>query len=122
MSEMAMTADHLIVVGRGRVIADTSVDDFVRRASKNIVLVRSPQATQLRDAVAGAEVVVRAIEPGVLEIEGLTAVQIGDAALAHGIAVHELTPQQASLEEAFMDLTRDDIEFKAGDVPAEQAA
>ncbi len=113
MSEMALTADHLIVIGRGRLIADTSVDEFVRRASKNVVLVRTPEATRLAEAVAAAGAAVRPLEAGTLEVEGLTAAEIGDAALEQRIAIHELTPHQASLEEAFMDLTRDDVEYKA---------
>jgi ABC-2 type transport system ATP-binding protein len=113
MGEMAQTADHLIVIGRGRLIADTSVEEFVRRASRNVVRVRSPQALLLAEALAAPNVTVTPIEPGVLEVEGLDAAAIGDAALAKHIAIHELTPQQASLEEAFMDLTRDDVEFRA---------
>jgi len=122
MSEMALTADHLLVIGRGRLIADTSVEEFVNRASKNIVRVRSPQAERLRDLVVGSEVTVLALEPGILEITGLTAEQIGDTAAANGVTLHELTPQQASLEEAFMELTRDDIEFRAGTGDLEEAA
>jgi ABC-2 type transport system ATP-binding protein len=114
MSEMALTADHLIVIGRGRLIADTSVDEFVRGASKNVVRVRSPQADRLRELLVGPDVGVVAVEPGVLEVSGLTATQVGDAAAKHGLTLHELTPQQASLEEAFMELTRDDIEYRAG--------
>ena len=113
MSEMALTADHLIVIGRGRLIADTSVEEFVRRASRNVVRVRSPQALLLAEALAGPNVTVTAVEPGLLEVEGLDAAAIGDAAVARRIAIHELTPQQASLEQAFMDLTRDDVEFRA---------
>jgi ABC-2 type transport system ATP-binding protein len=118
MSEMALTADHLIVVGRGRLIADTSVDDFVRHASGNVVRVRSPQAEALRDHLVGpADVTVTVVEPGLLEVSGLSAPQIGEAAAENGIVLHELMPQQVSLEEAFMDLTRDDVEFKAGAEP-----
>ncbi len=113
MSEMALTADHLIVIGRGRLIADTSVDEFVRRASGTLVRIRSPQATRLRDLVLADGVTVESAEGGVLEIGGLTAEQIGEAAAANGIVLHELTPLQASLEEAFMELTREDVEFKA---------
>jgi ABC-2 type transport system ATP-binding protein len=120
MSEMALTADHLIVIGRGRLIADTSVADFVRRASKNIVRVRSPQADALRELVVGPDVEVAAIEPGVLEITGLTAEQVGDAAAGNSVTLHELTPLQASLEEAFMELTRDDLEFAATGVAADE--
>jgi ABC-2 type transport system ATP-binding protein len=116
MSEMALTAKHLIVVGRGRLIADTSVDAFVRGASKNVVRVRSPQAARLAELVAGPDVTVTPAEDGLLEIQGLSAEQIGDFAQEHGFAIHELTPQQASLEEAFMDLTREDVEFKAATI------
>src|SRR5438128_6565583 len=119
MSEMALTADHLIVIGRGRLIADLSVDEFVRKASKNIVRVRSPQASKLRDLLVGPDVMVEAVEPGVLEIVGLSAEQIGDAAAERGFAIHELTPQHASLEEAFMDLTREDVEYRAGQAASE---
>src|SRR5438445_7136679 len=114
MSEMALTADHLIVVGRGRLIADTSVEEFVRQASGNIVRVRSPQADELVRQLEGPGVTVVALEPGLLEVHGLGAPLIGEAAAEQGIVLHELMPQQASLEEAFMDLTRDDVEFKTG--------
>jgi len=112
MSEMALTADHLIVVGRGRLIADTLTHEFLEQASGNVVVVRSPQADALRGHVLGPDVTVVAREPGLIEVHGLTAKQIGETAARHGIVLHELTPQQASLEEAFMDLTRDDVEFK----------
>jgi ABC-2 type transport system ATP-binding protein len=114
MSEMALTAEHLIVVGRGRLIADTSVDEFVSRASGNVVRVRSPQADDLAGLLAATGVTIVAVEPGVLEVTGLTAPQIGEAAAGRAIVLHELMPQQVSLEEAFMDLTRDDVEFRAG--------
>jgi len=113
MSEMALTADHLIVIGRGKLIADTSVDDFVARASQKVVLVRSPELERLETALAGSGVAFVQAERGALEVHGLTAEQVGDAAASAGIALHELTPQQASLEEAFMNLTRDELEFAA---------
>jgi len=113
MSEMALTADHLIVIGRGRLIADASVEAFVQGASRNVVRVRSPQAARLAELVQGPDVEVEPRGDGLLEIRGLTAAQIGDAALEHGLALHELTPQRASLEEAFIDLTREDVEFRA---------
>ncbi len=113
MSEMAVTADHLIVIGRGKLIADTSVDEFVRRASGAIVRVRSPQATKLRELVLGPEITVTSDEIGVLEIAGTTPEKVGDLAASNGITLHELTLVQASLEEAFMEMTRDDVEFKA---------
>jgi ABC-2 type transport system ATP-binding protein len=113
MSEMALTADHLIVIGRGKLIADTSVDDFVARASQKVVIVRSPELERLREALMGPDVTFAAAERGALEVHGLTAEQVGEAAASAGIALHELTPQQASLEEAFMNLTSDELEFAA---------
>jgi ABC-2 type transport system ATP-binding protein len=113
MSEMALTADHLIVIGRGRLIADVSVDEFIRQHSRHVVVVRSPQATELAALVSGPDVTTEAVEPGLLEIQGLTAEQIGNEAAVHGIVLHELSPRQASLEEAFMVLTRDELEFHA---------
>jgi ABC-2 type transport system ATP-binding protein len=113
MSEMAVTADHLIVIGRGRMIADTSVAEFVRRASGSIVRVRSPEATRLAELVSAPGRTVTPIEPGVLEVSGATPESIGESAAAGGIVLHELTLVQASLEEAFMELTRDEVEFKA---------
>jgi ABC-2 type transport system ATP-binding protein len=112
MSEMALTAQHLIIIGRGRLIRDVSVADFVAEHSKNIVRVRSPQASELREIVLGPDVRVSSEEPSVLEIEGLTSDQIGQAAARHAIVLSELTPHQASLEEAFMALTRDEIEYR----------
>jgi ABC-2 type transport system ATP-binding protein len=113
MSEMALTADHLIVIGRGKLIADTDVAAFIQGASKNAVRVRSPQATELRNLIAEPDVDVKELEPNLLEVAGLTAEQIGDLAAERGIRLHELTPVQASLEEAFMELTRDDVEYQA---------
>jgi ABC-2 type transport system ATP-binding protein len=125
MSEMALTADHLIVIGRGKLIADTSVDDFVARASAKVVLVRSPELQRLRVALEAPGVTFEGSERGSLEVHGLTTEQIGDTAAANGIAIHELTAQQASLEEAFMTLTRSAVEFGSPDdakTPEEAAA
>jgi ABC-2 type transport system ATP-binding protein len=113
MSEMALTADHLIVIGRGRLIADMSVDEFVRKASGTRVRVRSPQATRLRELVLGPHVSVASSESSVIEVDGLTAEQVGEVAASNKIVLHELTPVQASLEEAFMELTRDEVEYKS---------
>jgi ABC-2 type transport system ATP-binding protein len=112
MSEMALTAEHLIVIGRGRLIADTSVADFVARASKDIVHVRSPQLAQLEELLSGLGATLEERE-GLLEVAGLTTEQVGEAAAANGIVLHQLTPHQASLEEAFMDITRGELEFGA---------
>jgi ABC-2 type transport system ATP-binding protein len=111
MSEMALTAEHLIVIGRGRLIADTGVKEFVDGASKQSVRVRSPQMARLAELLAGPEVTVDALEPAVAEIRGADSEQIGTTAAEHGIVLYELTPQRASLEEAFMELTRDSLEF-----------
>jgi ABC-2 type transport system ATP-binding protein len=113
MSEMALTADHLIVIGRGRLIADASVADFVAGASKPLVHVRSPQGEELKNVLVGPDVSVSIVEPGLFEVSGLTAAQVGETAALHGIVLHELSPHQASLEEAFMDLTRGELEFAA---------
>jgi ABC-2 type transport system ATP-binding protein len=117
MSEMSLTADHLIVIGRGRLIADTSVADFLAGASKKLVDVRSPQATVLGEVLTGLGATVVEVD-GHLQVNGLTAEQVGEAAALHQIVLHELTPHQASLEEAFMDLTRGDLEFAAVEAPA----
>jgi ABC-2 type transport system ATP-binding protein len=115
MSEMALTAEHLIVIGRGRLIADMPMTEFVERASSDHVFVRSPQADQLRHLLTGPGVIVTSAAAGQLDVVGLTSDHIGDVAAANAIAVHELTPQQASLEEAFMALTRDAVEYHTTD-------
>jgi ABC-2 type transport system ATP-binding protein len=112
MSEMALTADHLIIIGRGRLIRDISVDDFVSESSKQIVRVRSLQADQLRGLVVAQRGSVTTDEPDLLSVEGLAAEQIGRIAAVNGIVLAELTPLTASLEEAFMDLTHDEVEYR----------
>jgi ABC-2 type transport system ATP-binding protein len=118
MSEMALTADHLIVIGRGKLIADVSVDDFIKQVSSDLVHVRTPDGDKLRDLLAGPGVTVNALSAGRLEIIGLTSDQIGDIAAANMVALHELTPQQASLEEAFMHMTHDSVEYQPTEVSA----
>jgi ABC-2 type transport system ATP-binding protein len=113
MSEMALTADHLIVIGRGRLIADTGVDAFVRAASGLVVHVRTPQAAEL-GALLPSPATVTSLGEGLLEVRGLSAAQIGELAASNRVVLHELTPQQASLEEAFMDLTQGSVEYRAG--------
>jgi ABC-2 type transport system ATP-binding protein len=128
MSEMALTADHLLVIGKGRLIADTSVDEFVRSSSRQSVHVRSPQAAELAARLREAGATVRAgstspaaaapvpgagTGPDVIEITGMDSAEVGRLAAAHGIALSELTPVRASLEEAFMELTRDSVEYQA---------
>jgi ABC-2 type transport system ATP-binding protein len=118
MSEMAHTAEHLIVIGRGRLIADTSVDEFVRAASRRSVRVRSPDATTLAELAAGPDQTVAPAGPSTVEITGMSSEQVGRLAADHGIVLYELTPQIASLEEAFMESTRQALEFHGETVGA----
>jgi ABC-2 type transport system ATP-binding protein len=122
MSEMALTAEHLIVIGRGKLIADTSVTEFIERASTGRVKVRSPQATRLGELLAGPGVTVGNVEDGTLLVSGLTSDQIGQIAADRGITLFELAPQQASLEEAFMELTGNAVEYRAPGAVAERFA
>jgi ABC-2 type transport system ATP-binding protein len=112
MSEMALTADHLVVIGRGRLIADVSVKEFTEQASRDVVRVRTSEATRLRDLLVGPDVSVTSVEPGLLEISGMTSDVIGRIACEQSVPLAELTPVQASLEEAFMELTQDDVEYR----------
>jgi ABC-2 type transport system ATP-binding protein len=122
MSEMAQTAARLIVVGRGRLIADTTVEEFVARAAGNYVTVRTPEASRLRDLLLGPDITVTSEERGVLRVQGLSTEQIGTAAWEAHLPVYELTLQQASLEQAFMQLTEDSVEYRSADTTAEVAA
>lgn len=112
MSEMALTADRLVIIGRGRLLADTSVGELIGRVGVGNVLVRSPHATDLRDLLVGHGATVTSAEPGVLQVSGLDAGTIADLATERGLAVHELTPQRASLEQAYMELTRDAVQYQ----------
>ncbi|MFJ1877670.1 ABC transporter ATP-binding protein [Streptomyces chartreusis] len=112
MSEMELTADHLIVIGRGKLIADTSMKDFIEAHSEREVHVRSPQAEKLR-AMLGATVQVRTESSDTLVVTGLEAAEIGALASVSGVELHELAPRQVSLEKAFMDLTRDAVEYQS---------
>lgn len=114
MSELSQTADHVIVIGRGRVIADIGITELLAQASANAdVIVRSPDAARLRELLAGPGVATRSNERNVLEVHGATSAQIGDLAAAYGLVLHELIPQTASLEEAYMKLTNDSREYIA---------
>lgn len=115
MAEMAQTAEHVIVVGRGRLIADMSIDELVAGASATVV-VRSPEAEQLRHVLAGTDVTVNATSPGVLQVRGASTEQIGETARAHNLAIYELRVEQASLEDVFMSMTSDSVEYRAADL------
>ena len=112
MSEMANTADHLVVIGRGKLIADLATDEFIARSSSNAVRVKSPQQQQLLDALSAVHAEVAPLD-GHLEVRGLTCAEVGDLAAANRITIHELFEDRASLEEAFMELTRDSVEYHA---------
>ncbi|MFI7503706.1 ABC transporter ATP-binding protein [Streptomyces sp. NPDC049687] len=113
MSEMALTADHLVVIGQGRLLADTSMAEFIARNSRAYVRIRTPQRERLLDVLHEAGVTVVETGSGVLEVDGGKPEQIGELAARHGIVLHELSPQHASLEEAFMQLTAESVEYHA---------
>jgi ABC-2 type transport system ATP-binding protein len=126
MNEMAVTADHLIVIGKGKLIADCSTHEFISRSSEKSVLVRSPDADRLADLIAaeGGKAIAQQPSDGeaaALSVTGLEAPRIGEIAAANRIVLHELTPQLASLEEAFMELTAGSVEYGGGETPVAQA-
>jgi ABC-2 type transport system ATP-binding protein len=114
MSEMAQTADHLLVIARGRIIADASTDEFVNRHSAPSVRVRAVQHGDLANALTQRGAVVEGAPDGSMVVTGLDAAAVGGAASAHGITLIELAPQVSTLEQAFFDLTRDETDFHAG--------
>lgn len=116
MSEMAQTADQVIVLGRGRVLADAALPELVRAWTNTTVLVRSPRLTELAAAVSGPDVTITAVEPGAVEVVGLAAEAIGDLAARLGVPVHELTPRSGSLEEAYLALTGESVEYKSKEI------
>jgi ABC-2 type transport system ATP-binding protein len=119
MSEMENTADHLIVIGRGKLIADCTMKDFIARSSGTAVRVRTPSADQLIRAVTAKGATVSTEDDGAVEVRGMSTEQIGDLAFSEGIRLHELATVRASLEEAFMELTADSVEYRA-DVPGQR--
>jgi ABC-2 type transport system ATP-binding protein len=112
MSEMARTADHVLVIGRGRLIADASIDELTRRSGAGHVHVVSPDAAELGALLDRAGGRVRADSDGALAVSGLDAARIGDLVAEHGLRVHELTPHRASLEAAFMELTQHSVDYR----------
>ena len=114
MSEMEHTADHLIVIGRGQLLGDCAMEEFIARASGQTVRVATPQADLLAKAVAEAGSSAVNGDNGMLIISGLLAAQVGHLALEHGVQLNELTVVRASLEAAFMELTADSVEYRAG--------
>jgi ABC-2 type transport system ATP-binding protein len=114
MSEMALTADHLVVIGRGKLIAEMPVTEFIAQSSEQFVRVRTGKAEQLANTLEAAGAQLSTDEDGSLRVTGLPAMDIGEMAADAGIALHELSPQSASLEEAFMELTHDSLEYEGG--------
>jgi ABC-2 type transport system ATP-binding protein len=122
MSEMALTATRLVVIGRGRLIADTTVEEFVSRAGGMSVTVRTPEVAELRRLLLGPDITVTSDASDVLQVRGLTAEQIGQAAWQARLPVFELSTQRASLEEAFMQLTDDSVDFRSHDTSGARGA
>ena len=118
MSEMAKTADHVIVLGRGRVIADAPVQEIIDRASGGLVQVRSPEAGALAQLLRGDDTTVRAPQAGVLEVVGRTSEDIGQIAASAGIVLHQLTSMESSLEDAYLQLTSEAVEYSSGQLGA----
>ncbi|NEC15970.1 ATP-binding cassette domain-containing protein [Streptomyces sp. SID8014] len=115
MSEMALTAEHLVVIGQGRLMADTSMADFIRDNSRGYVRMRSPERERLLDVLHAAGFAAGDGPDGVVEVDGVPAAELGELAGRERLVLHELSPQQASLEEAFMQLTAGSVEYHAHD-------
>jgi ABC-2 type transport system ATP-binding protein len=113
LSEMALMADQLVVIGRGRLIASGPIDDFVKTSTRNAVIVRSPQATELAELLTREGATVQPLEPGSVSVSGLDAARIGDLAFEGSIRLHELANRVATLEEAFLEATESAQEFEA---------
>jgi len=114
INEMALTADRLVVIGRGTVIAETSVAEFISRSETDAVRVVSPTPTSFIEALNACGAVTTFDEDGAIVVEGLTSSEVGDIAANRSLVVHELTPLKASLEDVFMEFTHDSVEFRAG--------
>lgn len=116
MSEMAQTADHVIVMGRGQVLADAPLDELVQSWTTPMVRIRTPRASDLAAAVAGPAVEIVGTSPETLDITGVTASRIGDIAAERGIPLHELTPKTGSLEDAYLALTGESVEYHSKEI------
>jgi ABC-2 type transport system ATP-binding protein len=114
MSEMAQTADHLIVIGRGRIIADAGTEEFINRHTAPSVRVRAVEQTDLAEALTRRGAVIECTPDGALAVTGLDSAAIGGAARIHDITLIELAPLGSSLEEAYFDLTKDETDYHAG--------
>jgi ABC-2 type transport system ATP-binding protein len=122
ISEMALTADRLVVIGRGRLIAETSVADFVARSSGGAVRLVTPDVGEFTSVLTGIGAKVADGDGGSLTVEGSTTRQIGDLAARDGLRIYELMPIIASLEDAFMELTQDEVEYRPSTMAGAAAA
>jgi ABC-2 type transport system ATP-binding protein len=113
MSEMALTADHLVIIGRGRLLADMATESFVAANTRADVVVRSARASELAELIMARAAQVRAEPDGALAVSGMSAADIGELAAQRGIALHELARRQASLEEAYLDITGESVEYRS---------
>ncbi|NLU74859.1 ABC transporter ATP-binding protein [Streptomyces sp. HNM0575] len=122
MSEMALTAEHLVVIGRGKLLADTTMADFIAKNSRTFVRVRTPQPERMRDVLGSVGVMPVFEQDGAMQVEGVEPARIGELAAWYQVVLHELSPQKASLEEAFMQLTAESVEYHAHDQAQQQPA
>jgi len=114
MSEMTLTADNLVVIGQGKLLANTSMSEFIAQNSRTYVRVRTPEPEKLRDALAAAGMTVVTAPDGVFEVVDVPVEQVGDVLAAAQVGLHELSPQHASLEEAFIQMTGNATEYRSG--------
>jgi ABC-2 type transport system ATP-binding protein len=122
MSEMALTAEHLVVIGQGRLLANDTVESIISTRGHDSVYVRSPQSQQLAALLVARGASLTNSTAGDLTVTGLPTDHVGDVAAAHGITIHELSMKQISLEEAFMQLTHDSVQYRATTTTEEEAA
>lgn len=115
MSEMAQTADQLIVIGRGRILADGPIDEIISRATASVIRVRTREAERLMSAIAAPDATVSVLADGAVEISGLTAEEVAIAAASAGVVLHEVVTLSGSLEEAYIALTAGEVEYRSSD-------
>lgn len=115
MSEMAQTADRLIVIGRGRILADDSISSVISGATRSVTRVRTPDPERLMSTIAGADIVFSVLADGAIEVAGLSAEQVAIAASTAGVVLYEVTSISGSLEDAYMVLTAGEVEYRSSD-------
>jgi ABC-2 type transport system ATP-binding protein len=121
MSEMALTADQIIVLGRGKIIADAPVSEILAQVAGKAVRVRTPERAKLTKLLEAKDVTLTATDPDILMVNGLAAANIGEIAAKSQVVLHELTPMAGSLEDAYLALTEDEVEYHAGSLETEAA-